>query len=102
MAPSRGEAMAASPGCDGHINSSYDLKFSFQRKKIESKRQLVLSSPAGTFKDIKVNELKTELQARGSSVEGKKDELQKNYAACLEEQKGFQLFCTKVTSLLRN
>ena len=73
------------PGCDGNINSSHNLGYSLQRKykTLQSKRQLVLSGPAGRkrslkpLKDMKVHELKAELQARGSSAEGKKDELQK-------------------------
>ena len=79
------------PVCDGNINSSYDLEYSLQRKykALESKRQLVLSGPAGRkgslhpFKDMQVNELKTELQARGSSGEGKRDELQKELSSML-------------------
>ena len=98
------------PDCDGNINSSYDLEYSIQRKykTLESKRQLVLSGPAEKkgslhpFKDMKVNELKTKLQARGSFREGKRDELQKELSSMLGGQQGFQLFCTKVMYLLRN
>ena len=79
------------PGCDGNINSSHDLAYSLQRKykTLESKRQLVLSGPAGRkgslhpFKDMKRNELKAELQERGSSAEGKKDQLQKELFSML-------------------
>ena len=68
------------PGCDGDINSSHNLAYSLQRKykTLEKKRQLLLSGPAGRkgslhpFKDMKINELKAELRARGSSAEGKK------------------------------
>ena len=60
-------------GCDRNINSTYDLEYTLQRKytTLESKRTLVLSGPAERrgvlhpFKDLKVNELKMELQARG-------------------------------------
>ena len=79
------------PGCDGNINSSHDLAYSLQRKykTLENKRQLVLSGPAGKkgslhpFKDMKVGELKAELQERGSPAEGKKDELQKELFSML-------------------
>lgn len=79
------------PGCDGNINSSYDVEYSLQRKykSLEEKRNLILSGPAGRkgslhpFKDLKVKELKAELRARGMSDEGKKDELQKDLAEVL-------------------
>ena len=58
------------PGCDGNINSSYDLEYNLQRtyKTLECKRNLVLSGPAGRkgrlhpFKNMKVGELKAELK----------------------------------------
>ena len=73
------------PGCDGNINFSHDLEYTLQRKykTLENKKKLILSGPAGRkgnlhpFKDMKVNEIKAELQARGRSGEGKKEELQK-------------------------
>ena len=79
------------PGCDGNINSSYDLEYTLQRKykTLEDKTKLILAGPAGRkgslhpFKDMKVNDLKSELQARGGSVEGKKEDLQKELFSML-------------------
>ena len=79
------------PGCDGNINSSYDLEYSLQRKytTLECKRNLVLSGPAGRkgrlhpFKNMKVGELKAELKGRGRSGEGKRKELQKELSGIL-------------------
>lgn len=59
------------------VNSSHYLTYT-----LESKRQLILSGPARRkeslhpLKDLKGGELKAELQARRSSIEGKKDDLQ--------------------------
>lgn len=79
------------PGCDGNINSSYDLQYNLQRtyKTLECKRNLVLSGPAGRkgrlhlFKNMKVGELKAELKGRGRSGEGKRKELQKELSGIL-------------------
>ena len=88
------------PGCDGNINSSHNLAYSLQikYKTLESKRQLVLSAPAGRkrslhpFKDMKVHELKAESQARRSSAEGKKDKLQKELFTMLGGTKRLPAF----------
>ena len=79
------------PRCDGNINSSYDLEYTLQRKykTLEDKTKLILAGPVGRkvslhpFKDMKVNDLKSELQARGGSVEGKKEDLQKELFSML-------------------
>jgi hypothetical protein len=78
-------------GCDGDINSSFDLEYILQRKykDLTEKQNLILAGPAGRkqslhpYKDLKVQELKAELQARGISAEGKKGDLQKELAETL-------------------
>lgn len=74
------------PGCDGNINSSFDLEYSFQRKykTLDEKQKLLKAGPAGKkdiphpYKNLKVAELRDELQARGMENTGKKEELQKD------------------------
>ena len=78
-------------GCDGNINSSYDLAYTFQRRyrTLQEKQDLVKSGPAGRklglhpFKNMKINELKNELAARGLSTEGSRQELQKELSEVL-------------------
>ena len=78
------------PGCDGNINSSHDLEYSLQRryKTLSAKKTLILSGPAGRkgfhpFKDMKVEELRVELSARGNCDEGNKEDLQKRLSELL-------------------
>lgn len=79
------------PGCNGNINYSHDLAYSLQikYKTLESKRKLILSGPANKkgslhpFEGLRNGELKAELQARGSSIEGKKDDSQKGWLTML-------------------
>ena len=79
------------PGCDGNICSSHDMEYTLQRKykTLEKKKELIQAGPAGRketlhpFKDMKINDLKRELQARGRSGEGKKEELQKELSSML-------------------
>ena len=79
------------PGCDGNICSSHDMEYTLQRKykTLEKKKELIQAGPAGRkgtlhpFKDMKINDLKRELQARGRSGEGKKEDLQNELSSML-------------------
>ena len=57
---------------------TWSTHFKGKSKTIEKKKELIQACPAGrkgtlhSFKDMKINDLKRELQARGRSGEGKK------------------------------
>lgn len=78
-------------GCDGSIDSSFDLEYMLPRKykTLDEKRKLILAGPAGRkdtlhpFKNMKVNEIKQELQAKGAQCDGKKEDLQKDLSEIL-------------------
>ena len=88
-------------GCDGNINRNYHLAYTFQRRyrTLLEKQDLVKSAPAGRklglhpFKNMKINELKNELAARGLSTEGSRQELQKELSEVLGDQHAFLCCC---------
>ena len=63
------------PGCDGHLSRCHHLNYMAQRKNrtLTERQQLVLAGTKGKearqllkqFKDMKVNELQAEIEARG-------------------------------------
>ena len=78
-------------GCDGNINRSYNLAYTFQRKyrTLEEKLDLVRSGPAERkaglhpLKNMKIIDLMIELGARGLSAQGCRQELQKELSEVL-------------------
>ena len=72
-------------GCDGSINSTHDLGYALQRKyrTLTEKKDHVLAGPAGRkgglhpFKNLKVEDLRKELRARGIPANGRREELQR-------------------------
>lgn len=84
----------ACPGCATNLNSSFDLEYSLQLKykNLEEKQKLIMAGPMGKkgslhpFQNLKVADIKAELEARNQLTEGKKkDELQKDLAEILGE-----------------
>lgn len=78
-------------GCDGDMRSSFDYEYMSHRKykTLEEKQKLVLAGPEGKkgglhpFKNLKVEQLRRELQARGDDDTGTKPVLQERLAELL-------------------
>lgn len=78
-------------GCDVDINSSFDLEYVLPKKykSLGEKRKFVEADPAGKgdslhpFKNLKVGDLRSELEARGVNSQGNRDTLQKELAETL-------------------
>ena len=78
-------------GCDGDMRSSYDFQYMSHRKyrSLEEKQNLVLAGPEGRkgrlypFKNLKVQQLRRELQERGEDDSSTKQQLQDRLAEVL-------------------
>ena len=78
-------------GCYGNINSSYDHEYMVPRKykSLNENREFVDAGPASKayslypYKDLKVEDIRKELKARGASYKGTKNDLQKELAEIL-------------------
>ena len=92
------------PGCDGHLSMCHDLDYMAQRKyrTLTERQQLVLAGRKGKeakqllnpFKDLKVNELRAEIEARGL---GDSDKTKPELAEILNEELGG---ATRIPALL--
>ena len=92
------------PGCDGHLSMCHDLDYMAQRKyrTLTERQQLVLAGRKGKeakqllnpFKDLKVNELRAEIEARGL---GDSDKTKPELAKILNEELGG---ATRIPALL--
>ena len=92
------------PGCDGHLSMCHDLDYMAQRKyrTLTERQQLVLAGRKGKeakqllnpFKDLKVNELRAEIEARGL---GDSDKTKPELAEILNEELGG---ATRILALL--
>ena len=78
-------------GCDGDMHSSFDFEYvsHWKYKTLEEKQNLVLTGPEGKkgglypFKNLKVEQLRGELRARGEDKSGKKQQLQEKLTELL-------------------
>ena len=78
-------------GCDGDMRSGTDFQYMSHRRytNLEEKQKLVLAGPEGKkgglhpFKNLKVEQLRRELQARGEDDSGLKQDLQERLADIL-------------------